>query len=104
MYIDCFAITPEIRGNKLSYLAWNSFIKFLNEKFPQINTDKLIIEVYLQNIVVWNKVMGIEVLNIDEIVTKPKLITPTVIMGKNIKSKDEAVEVYKEWQEIEELF
>jgi hypothetical protein len=103
-YIDCFAIVPEIRGNKLSYVAWNSFIEFLNEKYKQYNTNKLIIEVYLQNVAIWHKVMGIDVLNIDAIVTKSKLITPTLIMGKNIMSETEGVEVYSEWQEIEDLF
>jgi hypothetical protein len=104
MYIDCFAISPEIRGNKLSYLAWNTFIEFLNEKFKEINTDRVIIEVYLQNVSIWNKVMGINVLNIDGMVTKPKLITPNIIMGKNIMSINEAIEVYAEWQQIEDLF
>lgn len=95
-YIDCFAIVPEIRGNKLSYVAWNSFIAFIDGKF---NTDRIIIEVYLHNIPIWHKVMGIDVLNIDAIVTKPFLFNPTEIMGKNMTA--DAVEVYSEWQEIE---
>lgn len=103
-YIDCFAIVPEIRGNKLSYVAWNRFIEFLNEKYKQFNTNKLIIEAYLKNVVIWNKVMGIDVLNIDTIVTRPYLFNDTKIMGKNIMSETEGVEVYSEWQEIESLF
>ena len=99
-YIDCFTISKRIRENHLLHTAWKSFVDFLNHKCIEINTNRLIMEVYLENAVIWNKVMCVEKLEIDNIVQKPKLFNETEIMGLNISIK-EASSVYLEWQEIE---
>lgn len=101
MYIDCFAIVDNLKGKKLSYIAWQTFIEFVKVEWSEVNTNKLIIEVYLQNVIIWAKVMGVDVLNIDSLITKPKLVTDTIIMGKNIDSVEDAIQVYVEWQFIE---
>ena len=100
MYIDCFTISNTIRGNKFSYVAWNTFIEFVNNEWSEVNTHKIIIEVYHKNIPIWAKVMNINILGIDEYVTKPKLFTDNSIMGSNL-SHSEAIDVYSEWQRIE---
>lgn len=94
MYIDCFAISPSIRGKKLSYIAWNTFIEFINNNYPEINTDRLIIEVYLQNIELWGKIMGIESLNMTNAIN---LKSDVLIMGKNIHNPNV---IYEEWKNI----
>lgn len=97
MYIDCFTICQSIRGNGYSYLAWNSFLEFIKNDWD-INTNCFIIDVYPQNVKIWRKIMGIEILNIDDKVVKPNIISETVTMGKGIWSIYDSISIYSDWQ------
>lgn len=102
LHIDCFAIDQSIRGNGKSYEAWNTFLEFIQIEWPDVKTNKLLIEVYTKNCIVWGKVMDVINLGIDDSVVKMRVKNPVIIMGKNLNSKQEAIDAYGEWQEIEE--
>lgn len=99
MYIDCFTISNSIRGNHLSYEAWNTFLDFVKKDFD-INTERLIIEVYHKNINIWRKVMGVEISPIDSDVIKPGLVEKTVIMERGMRNIDDSFSVYDEWYQF----
>jgi hypothetical protein len=99
LHIDCFALSNDIRGMGMSYSLFNSFLIFVKNEWSIIkNIDKLLIEVYLPNVEVWNKIMGVVDLKIDNKVTKNRVKNSVIIMGKNI---DEPIKTYNEWQNIE---
>lgn len=98
----CFTIDPKIRGLGRSYDAWNTFLEFIKDDWSYVKTDRILIEVYTKNCIVWGKVMKVVNLEIDDDVTKMRVKNPVVIMGKNMISKEDSISAYLEWQEIEQ--
>lgn len=87
LYIDCWTLEKSIRGNKLSYSGFNSWLNFVKKDFLT-QTNRLIIEVYVHNIILWQKIMNISILDIDNDVIKYRTITPNIIMGCGFESKN----------------
>jgi hypothetical protein len=99
LHIDCFALDISIRGNNLSYEAFNSFIITIESELNK-PINRILMEVYTHNIDAWNKIMNLEVLKIDHVV-KQKVKSDVIIMGKGFESNTDALNAYLEWSEFE---
>jgi hypothetical protein len=94
-HIEDFALHPIIRGQNLSQWLWTKWLKFRSIN----DSQALTIEVYLQNVKIWSKIMGVKDLGLPNarILLAPN--APMTFMGKNLSTS--AAVVHKEWVAIQ---
>jgi len=90
LHIEDFALHPKIRGLGLAKYLWDEWRKLVRETWTEI--EAISIEVYLQNVAPWRKIM-----NIYELFPEPLHLLPfapdilMMFMGKNIASNAEEI-------------
>lgn len=98
VHVEDFAIHPRWRGEGLARPAWTSWRAFLAQEWPEtrVARDAMTIEVYLQNIEAWRKIMGVHELVTD---MQPLYLLPTTpiqLMGRDLTCP--VRDVYAEFQ------
>lgn len=99
VHIETFALHPRVRKLDLAHSAWKSWRQYLVDEWPETKEtgESITIEVYLQNVVPWSKIMHVQTLETGGM--KPQLIddsTPVMLMGRALNQP--AAQVYAEWQ------
>jgi GNAT superfamily N-acetyltransferase len=91
LHIETFALHPEVRGQGRARWLFASLLAHVAEH-TDFSTDRLLIEVYPQNVEVWRKIMGVTEVDVGG-ATPLYLKTPVTVMGKNADRH-----AYAEWQ------
>ncbi len=98
LHVVDFALHPKIRKQKHAKQLWLNWRKLVKSEWTE--TESLTIEVYLQNVEAWKKILGV-----NEILPNPQYLlplapnVPMMFMGRNLTCP--ANEVLAEWQQLQ---
>jgi hypothetical protein len=99
LHIEDFALHQKIQKQGYAKQLWKDWRNLVNETWTKI--DSLTIEVYLQNMEPWRKIMGVS-----ELLSNPSCLlplaprVPVMFMGKNLISSVD--DILLEWKQVQE--
>lgn len=106
LHIEDFALNPNIYGKGVATHLFDSWLEFVAAEWPEArdacSSRSLMIEVYLQNIEPWRKIMGVEKVKTSLAAIFIRDDTPIVLMAKNLPCHPDIA--YKAWQVYQQEF
>jgi GNAT superfamily N-acetyltransferase len=98
LHIEDFALHPNIQKQGHARQLWKDWRDFINKTWTKI--ESLTIEVYLQNVEPWRKIMDVHELLPEPLCLLPLAHhVPVMFMGKNITNS--VTDILNEWKQVQ---